>query len=254
MKGVVGRSLGRQDNYCTLWTNLSQATHAADTPSEVMCAYIIMHSCVQHFLLFYCSCRCTLRAAVASCKSKEDVQGSPSCKPTAATAAAPGEAEETASRSGTPQAAELTAIRTPFAQSGAASSSMVAADAAEAPASSEEEAQLNGGAARPLDGTAEEEAHSIGMRDGQVADASAGDQAATLSAAAPEVQDTRGVAAASASKPSESHTAAAAAEEGPTGAQLHSRGIIEGLLRSTAPWPDMDFERLINHAGKDLHH
>ena len=194
-----------------------------------------------------------MRAAVASWKTKEDLQGSPSTKPTAATAASPGAAKEVASLSRAAQAAELTAVRTPFAQSEAAPSSTVAAaDAAGAPALFKEEAQLNAGAVKPLDDTAEEAALSIGVQDGEVADASACDQAATLAAAAPEVQDSKGVAAASASTPSASH--AAAAEEGPTGAQLHSRGIIEGLLRSTAPWPDMDFEQLINHAGKDLHH
>lgn len=184
------------------------------------------------------------------------MQGLPSIKPTAATGAAPGEAEEVASLSGTAQAAELTAVRTPFAQSEAApSSTIAAADAAGAHVMSEEEAQLNRGAAKPLDGTAEEASPSTGMQSGEIADASADDQAVTLSAAASKQQDTNGVAA-SASTPSAPYTAAAAAaaEEGPTGAQLRSRGIIGGLLQSKAPWPDMDFEQLVRDAGKNLHH
>ena len=176
---------------------------------------------------------------------------------TAATAAAPTEADEDASLSGTSQAAALMAVRAPSAQSEAApSSKTAAADAAGAPVLSKEKARLSGGAAKPLDGTAEKAAPSTGKQDGKVADASLGNQAAILSAAAPEVQDIKTVAAALASTPTASHTAAAAAaaEVGPTGAQLHSRGIIEGLLRSKAPWPDMDFEQLITHAGKGLRH
>lgn len=189
------------------------------------------------------------------------MQGLPS-KPTAATAAttaAPGEAEEVASLSGPAPAADLTVIRMPFAQSEAAPSTVAAADATGALVLSKEEAQLNGRAATAPDVTAEEAAPSAGMQGGKIAGASAGEQAATLSAAAPQEQDTNGVAA-PASTPSAPHTSAAAAaavpsaEEGPTGAQLRSRGIIEGLLQSRAPWPDMDFEQLISHAGKDLYH
>ena len=205
-----------------------------------------------------------MRAAVASWKNKEDVQGSPCSKPTAATAATsataatPGEAEEVASLSGTAQAAVPTAVRTPLAQSEAAPSSVTATtDDAGAPVLFKEKAQLHGGTAKALDGTAEEAASSEEMQDDKVVIAAAVDQAAALSAAAAEVHNIERGAAAFAETPSASHTAAttaAAAKEAPTGAQMHSRGIIEGLLRSRAPWPDMDFEQLINHAGKGLPH
>ena len=172
------------------------------------------------------------------------MQGSPCSKTTAATAAtsataaAPGEAEEVAS------------------------SVTAATDAAEAPVLFKEKAQLHGETAKALDGTAEEAASPKGMQDDKVVDAAAVDQAAALSAAAPEVHNIERVAAAFAETSSASHTAAAAtaaataaaAKEAPTGAQMHSRDIIEGLLRSRAPWPDMDFEQLINRAGKGFPH
>lgn len=35
-----------------------------------------------------------------------------------------------------------------------------------------------------------------------------------------------------------------------TEAEEGKRGIIEGLLQSTAPWPDMDYEQLAKSAGE----
>lgn len=233
-------------------------------------------------------CRCTLRAAVAAWKSKEDVQRSSPSESTAATAAtadtatASGEAEEVASLPGTAQVMDLKA---PCTQLDAAAASPATAAGSAEPS---EEAQLSGGAPNSPEDTSNEAdcptAAASETQDADGAGAPAVAQAATPSAAPSEVQDTQGVAsqsdafdraavlpdaatkvqddeglAASASTPSASHTAAAAAaaaaaEGGPTGAQLRSRGIVEGLLRSRAPWPDMDFEGLVRDAGKKLQH
>ena len=37
-----------------------------------------------------------------------------------------------------------------------------------------------------------------------------------------------------------------------TQAQLHKRGIIQGLLQCSSPWPDMDYKQLATDAGGAL--
>ena len=66
-----------------------------------------------------------------------------------------------------------------------------------------------------------------------------------------DLQPAAQAAATAMATPSGSATAAGAGEADElTGAQLHSRGLIKGLLLSRAPWPDMDYEQLIMDAGK----
>lgn len=228
-----------------------------------------LHCCIQQSIGLHCSCRCTLHAAVAAWRSKEAEQGGPFSTPHIPAAAAPAEAEQAATSSETAHPAELTAPRMPLAQSQAAPSvtaTAIGASVAEASPTAAEEASQDVWAAAPLDHestvnapAAPQSIAASEVQGGRHVSASASAQVDTPSAAEQQVLDTRddiASAAAQAVAPSALHTAAASEkpEEGSRQAQLHSKGIIEGLLQSEAPWPDMDFEQLAQAAGEDSHH
>ena len=197
--------------------------------------------------------------------------GSPSSKHPTATAVAPEGAAEAPASSHSACPTEQTAARTPLTQSPALPFAVLTAaagaSAAEAPPTGEESSQHEQ-AAEPQDhvpagaaSSALQSSDAIAQVQGsQYVGASAIAQADEPPAAQQEVlsdgtHDNPASAAAQAGTPSALYTAAAAAAEeaeaGPSPAQLHSRGIIEGLLLSGAPWPDMDFEQLVQDAGEE---
>lgn len=161
----------------------------------------------------------TATAAARRGSSKSPEQSAPASKAGATDAAvAEDESDDAASAaSAKATAGQATSILTDEA---ALAASPAAAEAAASTASS---------ATADTSATAEATERHVDMAGSSTAGQAAGSPAFQAAEAAPEVGG------------------------GLTGAQLHNRGTIQGLLRSKGPWPDMDYEQLIKDAGEALH-